>query len=1161
MINNRNNIKKLFRDLSSNSPAKMSKLIDGLWRDPLFLYNEQKLSVYDRNKADLTHLDYNPLYVYAASSFREADGTQAASYATANGFGHKVRADFAQVHGYGNEAFSFFETIMGPHGTIAANQTPDEWIPTDRLFTIANGPDPLNRSDALNVYKSGYAEFHNAIVPGAYNHSADGITQETPLPGSFQYTEAAGFEGYHNGAWINFAAAADMHNPVTIADDGSQLVLSLTDQELSIDLSNYAEYADIVDTFIELYDTPNTYDNFHQHGLIVSSDYDRVVYSSIFGSHPDYFWIKRSCPDVQSYEDIIINGTFDIDLSGWTSTGWTYNAGTALHTPGNVSPLQQYWSPFAVNNKKLIFEISGLTAGSITVTLTGSPETATISTNGTHTVYFSSDYRPYAYLDFVPTSDFDGAIDNVQLIPQSEGSAGNAQIVGFDSSDREIAYQVRWSGNSLYVGNGAGAEAIANDNVTPNYGALNNAVFAPYGAANIVYGSDNTIIGHSAGNGIVNSNGSTLIGYGANNPADVDNYVNLADVLYGLPSDMNFAGNITLNKGEASEIRFPASGAVTGGLMQITVSHQLDYIYPYIDHLLTLGSAGQMPVVVDTEGVKSIAWADAPGGLPDGTNGDIIYYNNGWKTLSATISRKVLTSINGMPSWQSPVWTIDTAGAHNNNHIGIGVDSSSSNRLIVIETGEYDSAIYAKSTSGMGLVAVSDYAQAARFLATDDYNSASSLPAVIIENERNSEGLIISQGAQGAAICATSSLGDIFWLQNNGDLEFRGGLFNITGSTPNRDEYLIAHLLNSGVQAATAGQVPTIVDTEGVKSIAWADAPDGLSEITKAMVEAVLTGEITSHTHPDSGGDSGFEEVQIGDQIWMAKNLDVDDGQGGISAYNNDESNVATYGRLYSVEAAQRIADSIEGWRLATDEDWTIMENYLADNGYNYDGTIGGGRAKIAKALATDYGWNTSGVVGSVGKNDYPEYRNKSGFSGLPGGLVLPSPWGIFQDSYYWTNTEANSSEYYYRRIWYKGTDVQRGSIDKTYGASIRLIKDTRKPILEITKAMVENVLIGEISSHFHAIPGTETLSGTSITIEWNRKTTATITLTGSTAISFGSPANYVKRLFVSGNYPFSIPASSKIVSGNYIGSTINVIDLVPQPDGTVWVQINQEES
>jgi methyl-accepting chemotaxis protein len=59
---------------------------------------------------------------------------------------------------------------------------------------------------------------------------------------------------------------------------------------------------------------------------------------------------------------------------------------------------------------------------------------------------------------------------------------------------------------------------------------------------------------------------------------------------------------------------------------------------------------------------------------------------------------------------------------------------------------------------------------------------------------------------------------------------------------------------------------------------------------------------------------------------------------------------VATYGRLYNWYAVNTGKLAPVGWHVPTDDDWTILENYLIANGYNYDGTTT--ENKIAKAMA-----------------------------------------------------------------------------------------------------------------------------------------------------------------------------------------------------------------
>ena len=72
-----------------------------------------------------------------------------------------------------------------------------------------------------------------------------------------------------------------------------------------------------------------------------------------------------------------------------------------------------------------------------------------------------------------------------------------------------------------------------------------------------------------------------------------------------------------------------------------------------------------------------------------------------------------------------------------------------------------------------------------------------------------------------------------------------------------------------------------------------------------------------------------------------------------------------------------------EGWRRPTDySDWTTLENYLIANGYNYDATTT--ENKIAKAMASSTGWDSSTLVGAPGNDQ--SLNNSSGFNAFPVG-------------------------------------------------------------------------------------------------------------------------------------------------------------------------------
>lgn len=120
--------------------------------------------------------------------------------------------------------------------------------------------------------------------------------------------------------------------------------------------------------------------------------------------------------------------------------------------------------------------------------------------------------------------------------------------------------------------------------------------------------------------------------------------------------------------------------------------------------------------------------------------------------------------------------------------------------------------------------------------------------------------------------------------------------------------------------------------------------------------------------------------VNIGGQIWMSKNLDVDDGQGGVSIVEPfPYYNMGRFGTMYyySPEAAIRIANSIPGWHLPTVQEYeTLISNV-------------GGANVAGKKLKSTYGWKNDGN----GTDDY-------GFCALPCG------WG---NQYGGTEYEGNT--------------------------------------------------------------------------------------------------------------------------------------------------------
>ena len=205
-----------------------------------------------------------------------------------------------------------------------------------------------------------------------------------------------------------------------------------------------------------------------------------------------------------------------------------------------------------------------------------------------------------------------------------------------------------------------------------------------------------------------------------------------------------------------------------------------------------------------------------------------------------------------------------------------------------------------------------------------------------------------------------------------------------------------------------------------------------------------------------------YKTVTIGTQTWMAENFKAThyrDGSaipnitsatswialstGAYCDYNNTPSNSAIYGKLYNwyaVSDSRNLAPT--GWHVATDAEWTTLENYLIANGYNYDGTVSGN--KIAKSLAANTVWLTSSNVGAIGNN--LSLNNSSGFSALPGGFRYNVD-GSYRDGlnyrgYWWMASENNSSTAWYRILDNSFNYTYRGSDIKSLGFSVRCIRN-----------------------------------------------------------------------------------------------------------------------
>jgi uncharacterized protein (TIGR02145 family) len=211
-----------------------------------------------------------------------------------------------------------------------------------------------------------------------------------------------------------------------------------------------------------------------------------------------------------------------------------------------------------------------------------------------------------------------------------------------------------------------------------------------------------------------------------------------------------------------------------------------------------------------------------------------------------------------------------------------------------------------------------------------------------------------------------------------------------------------------------------------------------------------------------------YHTVTIGNQVWMAENLkttrlndgtilpNITDGTSwgflttpAYCSYLNNPRNLKEYGALYNWFAVNTKKLCPSGWHVPSDEEWTALELYLQNNGYNYNGIIDSDSDRltnnnIAISLALKGHWGLSTIEGTIGYSENSVTRNLSGFSALPGGMRHGQhTWGNMGTFGYWrSSTEGTDLQAWYRSLSYKRSNLLRDLVGKSDGMSVRCMKD-----------------------------------------------------------------------------------------------------------------------
>jgi len=195
----------------------------------------------------------------------------------------------------------------------------------------------------------------------------------------------------------------------------------------------------------------------------------------------------------------------------------------------------------------------------------------------------------------------------------------------------------------------------------------------------------------------------------------------------------------------------------------------------------------------------------------------------------------------------------------------------------------------------------------------------------------------------------------------------------------------------------------------------------------------------TSCGNGSSNESSSSDQVIIGNQVWMTKNLNVETYRNGDIIpqvqdstawanlttgawcyYDNDSSNGEKYGKLYNwyaVNDSRGLAP--KGWHIPDEEEWFQLTDYL------------GGESEAGDKMKSRSGWYDDG-----------NGTNSSGFSGLPGGTR--TSWGRFFDGKgaWWSSSKGDEHYAWYRYLYSYGDDIQRDAVFKEDGLYVRCVKD-----------------------------------------------------------------------------------------------------------------------
>ena len=506
--------------------------------------------------------------------------------------------------------------------------------------------------------------------------------------------------------------------------------------------------------------------------------------------------------------------------------------------------------------------------------------------------------------------------------------------------------------------------------------------------------------------------------------------------------------------------------------------------------------------------VKS--FTTAPPSVPTVTTNSVTNVTATSATCGGNVTDDGASSVNDRGVCWSTTQNPTVWDNHISNGNGTGTYSSSITGLAPVTT--YYVRAYATNSVGTGYGEQKSFTTSASIptVTTNIVSNITDSTATCGGNVTFDGGATVTARGVCWGVVSNPTLNDSHTVDGSGMGSF---ISSITGLTPGVTYYVRAYATN-------------IIGTAYGENVSIANPLDG-QPCPNAATVTDYDGNI-------------YNTVILGNQCWMKENLRTTHySDGSLIEYASGTSSAAVYsttvaylyypngndnsaymnpfGLLYNWSAAmhgETYSDANPsgvqgicpiGWHLPSDAEWTQLaeyvgnqSEYVCDNNSTY----------VAKALASNIGWETSNDDCAVGKNQ--SGNNASAFSVLPaGGYWAGDPYNFHKTAFFWSSTYSNQIRYM--------SNFSKNFVNSEFSsdgcASVRCLRDEYSSTTQLPT--VTTTAVSEVFATFASSGGNVTAeSGNPVFargICWS--TSPTPTISDNHTVDGGGSGNFVSNL------------------------------------------------